>query len=57
MRLRPSELDYMLILQEILFYGKGIPMEKFIELDDDLHFEFPQDAVTFSELSGSQIEM
>ncbi len=58
-RLKPSEIDYKLILQEILQYGKGIPLhffEEFMELDEDLPIEFPE-TETFKPTEGEQEEM
>lgn len=54
--LKPDEIDYKDILSQILWYGKGIPVEKFVELEDTNGVEFPEHP-GFEPLGGSQEEM
>lgn len=56
LRLKPSEIDYKIILQQILDYGKGIPVEMFTELEDELDVKFPE-TQQFDEITGVQEEM
>ncbi len=53
--LAPDEINYRSIVHEILTYGKGIPVEKFEELEDEQDVDFTHGLG--SEITGEQEEM
>ncbi len=53
--LKPCEIQYKGILQEIMTYGKHIPVEKFTELEDSEEIVFQN--TEFDELTGEQCEI
>ena len=48
------ELDYKIILQEILDYGKGLPPINFTELEQELDIDFGEN---FEEIRGYQTSL
>ena len=53
-KVNASELDYKIILQQILDYGKGLPAINFTELEQELDIDFGED---FEEIRGYQTSL